>query len=81
MGSFYQIGSDPRIIQHCDHGPHDGICRPKAADVRREMNAIRTRVHSDRFIDELLRVAAAVVAVNLFRVSAVRAANDRVAEK
>ena len=34
----------------------------RAADVRRDMNAIRTGVHPDRFIDELHRAVAAVVA-------------------
>jgi hypothetical protein len=44
------------------------------------MNAIRTGVHPDRFIDELHRAVAAVVAVNLFRVCAVIAAIGRFAK-
>jgi hypothetical protein len=69
----------PKAIPNPPRATHN-ICRPKAADVRRDMNAIRTGVHPDRFIDELHRAVAAVVAVNLFRVCAVIAAIGRFAK-
>jgi hypothetical protein len=68
----------PKAIPNPPRATHN-ICRPKSVAARRDLDAFRPGGHPDRFIDELYRVEAAVVAVNFFRVCAVIAAIGRFA--